>query len=89
MSELSAQCDELRAMAGSVGLAVPKAAMLMMKAADTINQLDFALDSKRIAERRVTELLEENAELRKELESVGMTAYPYGREKTHERERQD
>lgn len=39
MSGLSAQCDELRAMAGSVGLAVPKAATLMMEAADTICEL--------------------------------------------------
>ena len=39
MSMLSAQVDELRAMAVSVGLAVPKAATLMMGAADTINEL--------------------------------------------------
>ena len=63
MSMLSAQCDELRAMAESVGLAVPQAATLMMEAADTIDSLDLALDSKRIAERRVTELLDENAKL--------------------------
>ena len=36
MSMLSAQCDELRAMAESVGLAMPQAATLMMEAADTI-----------------------------------------------------
>ena len=39
MSELSAQCDELRAMAESVGLAMPQAATLMMEAADTIWEL--------------------------------------------------
>lgn len=39
MSMLSAQCDELRAMAKSVGLAVPQAATLMMEAADTIWEL--------------------------------------------------
>ena len=36
---LSAQCDELRAMAESVGLEVPRAATLMMEAADTIWEL--------------------------------------------------
>ena len=64
MSMLQAQCDELRSMAESVGLAMPQAATLMMEAADTIDRLDLALDSKRIAERRVTELLDENAKLR-------------------------
>lgn len=39
MSMLSAQCDELRSMAESVGLAVPQAATLMMEAADTIWEL--------------------------------------------------
>lgn len=39
MSMLSAQCDELRAMAESVGLAMPQAATLMMEAADTILSL--------------------------------------------------
>jgi len=39
MSMLSAQCDELRAMAESVGLEVPQAATLMMGAADTIDAL--------------------------------------------------
>ena len=64
MSMLSAQVDELRSMSESVGLAMPQAATLMMEAADTIDSLDLALDSKRIAERRVTELLDENAKLR-------------------------
>jgi len=51
MSMLSAQCDELRSMAESVGLAMPQAATLMMEAADTIERLreqaedmDFQLD---------------------------------------------
>ena len=39
MSMLSAQCDELRSMAESVGLAVPQAATLMMGAADAIDDL--------------------------------------------------
>ena len=43
MSMLSAQCDKLRAMAESVGLAVPQAATLMMEAADTITELRGAL----------------------------------------------
>ena len=40
MSMLSAQCEELRAMAESVGLEVPQAATLMMGAADAIDRLD-------------------------------------------------
>jgi methyl-accepting chemotaxis protein len=36
---LSAQCDKLRQMAESVGLAMPQAATLMMEAADTILEL--------------------------------------------------
>lgn len=43
MSMLSAQCDELRAMAESAGLAMPQAATLMMEAADTIIELRGAL----------------------------------------------
>ena len=39
MSELSAQCDELRGTAESVGLAMPHVATLMMDAADTICEL--------------------------------------------------
>ena len=39
MSMLSAQVDELRTMAESVGLAMPQAATLMMEAADTIWEL--------------------------------------------------
>ena len=37
---LSAQCDELRSMAASVGLEMPQAATLMMGAADAIDRLD-------------------------------------------------
>ena len=51
---LSAQCDELRAMAESVGLAMPQAATLMMEAADTI----FSLRD------RAQNLQAENAKLR-------------------------
>lgn len=71
--------DELRVMAESVGLAMPQAATLMMEAADTILSLRD----------RAQNLQAENAELRKELESVGMAAHLYGREKAHEGERQD
>ena len=39
MSMISAQCDELRQMAESVGLAMPQVATLMMEAADTIWEL--------------------------------------------------
>ena len=40
MSMLSAQCDELRSMAVSVGLDMPQAATLMMGAADAIEGLE-------------------------------------------------
>ncbi len=40
MSMLSAQCNELRFMAESVGLAMPQAATLMMGAAGSIEGLD-------------------------------------------------
>ena len=39
MSMISAQCNELRAMAECVGMAVPQAATLMMEAADSILEL--------------------------------------------------
>lgn len=44
MSMLQAQCDELRSMAESVGLAVPQAATLMMGAADAIEGLEAEKD---------------------------------------------
>ena len=69
MSMLSAQCDELRAMAESVGLEVPQAATLMMEAADTILELRDDLQRANA----------ENARLLDELESVGTAAYMYGR----------
>ena len=47
MSMLSAQCDELRAMAESVGLEAPQAATLMMGAADAIDQLKAENDKLR------------------------------------------
>ena len=37
---ISAQCNELRAMAMSVEMEIPQAATLMMGAADTIDRLD-------------------------------------------------
>lgn len=61
MSMLSAQCDELRAMAESVGLAMPQAATLMMDAADTITELRGALQ---VASVDYRHLAAENAKLR-------------------------
>jgi hypothetical protein len=55
MSMISAQIDELRSMAESVGLAMPQAATLMMEAADTIWQLRDDLQRANV----------ENAKLRK------------------------
>ena len=57
MSMLSAQCDELRAMAASVGLEVPQAATLMMDAADTIWELRESVHKERAeADRLRTQL---------------------------------
>lgn len=75
MSMLSAQCDELRSMAESVGLAMPQAATLMMEAADTIERLreqtedmDFQLDkwqTKAVYFKQLADLAEaDNAKLR-------------------------
>ncbi len=69
MSMLSAQCDELRSMADSVGLAMPQAATLMMEAADTILSLRD----------RAQDLQAENAKLRDENQSIGLAAYELGR----------
>lgn len=66
---LSAQCDELRAMAESVGLEMPQAATLMMEAADTIWELRESVHRERAEADR----------LREELEAVGIAAYSYGR----------
>lgn len=60
MSILSAQCDELRSMADSVGLAMPQAATLMMEAADTIWELRDDLQRANA----------ENARLREEIEAA-------------------
>ena len=56
MSMLSAQCDELRAMAESVGLAMPQAATLMMEAADTIWKLRDSVHRERAEADRLREL---------------------------------
>lgn len=55
MSMLSAQCDELRAMAESVGLAMPQAATLMMEAADTIWELRDSVHRERAEADRLRE----------------------------------
>ena len=55
MSMLSAQVDELRSMAESVGLAVPQAATLMMEAADTILELRGSVHRERAEADRLRE----------------------------------
>ena len=76
MSMLLAQRDELRAMAESVGLAMPQAATLMMEAADTIWELrnkcaDLVSERERLFRANVEKnnemlrLVRENAKLRK------------------------
>lgn len=55
MSMLSAQVDELRAMAESVGLAMPQAATLMMEAADTIWKLRDSVHRERAEADRLRE----------------------------------
>lgn len=45
------------------------------------DSLDLALDSKRIAERRVTELLDENARLRELVRDMFYAVHPADREK--------
>ena len=57
MSMLSAQCDELWAMAESVGLAMPQAATLMMGAADTIWELRDSVHRERAEADRLRELV--------------------------------
>lgn len=79
MSMLSAQCDELRQTAESVGLAMPQAATLMMEAADTILSLrdraqdlqaenaklrDGANAMRQLYEDELKHALDENAKLR-------------------------
>ena len=56
MSMLSAQCDELRSMAESVGLAMPQAATLMMEAADAIWELRGSVHRERSEADRLREL---------------------------------
>lgn len=58
MSMLSAQCDELRAMAASVGLEVPQAATLMMDAADTIWELRGSVHREQAEANRLRELFD-------------------------------
>ena len=58
MSMISAQCDKLRAMAESVGLAMPQAATLMMEAADTIWQLRDDLQRANAENAKLRELLQ-------------------------------
>lgn len=52
---LSAQVDELRSMAESVGLAMPQAATLMMEAADTIWELRGSVHRERAEADRLRE----------------------------------
>ena len=62
MSMLQAQCDELRAMAESVGLAMPQAATLMMEAADTIWELRGSVHRERAEADRLREELDRMTE---------------------------
>jgi len=57
MSMISAQCDELRAMAESVWLAMPQAATLMMDAADTIDELRDMMHRERDKNAKLRKLL--------------------------------
>jgi len=66
-SMISAQCAELRAMAESVGLAMPKAATLMMGAADTIEELRGALQ---VASADYRNLQAERDRLREEFDKM-------------------
>ena len=59
MSMLSAQCDELRALAESVGLAMPQAATLMMEAADTILSLRDRSQDLQAENAKLRELVDE------------------------------
>lgn len=61
---ISAQCDELRAMSESVGLAMPQAATLMMEAADTIWELRCKLGGMVDMRERARLAEAENAKLR-------------------------
>jgi len=71
---LSAQCDKLRAMAKSAGLAMPQAATLMMEAADTITELRGALQ---VASVDYRYLEAKNAKLR-ELVRIAIEHYDSG-----------
>ena len=62
MSMISAQCDELRAMAESVGLAMPQAATLMMEAADTIWELRGSVHRERAEADKLRDLYKRFAE---------------------------
>lgn len=89
MSMLKAQVDELRAMAESVGLAMPQAATLMMDAADTIWELrnkcaDLVDERERLFQANVEKnnemlrLVRENAKLRELCERCAIELYANG-----------
>ena len=59
MSMLSAQCDKLRSMAVSVGLAMPQAATMMMGAADTITELRDMVQDLQSENSKLRELVDE------------------------------
>lgn len=56
---LSAQCDKLRSMAVSVGLAMPQAATMMMGAADTITELRDMVQDLQSENSKLRELVDE------------------------------
>lgn len=97
---LSAQCDELRAMAESVGLEIPQAATLMMRAADTICELRCKL-SGTVDERErmfranvekncdLMRLMDENAKMRKLLaDAWGYINHPANATWTHKKRKE-
>lgn len=79
MSMLSAQCDELRTMAESVGLEVPQAATLMMEAADTIWELRCKCAGMVDMRERARLAETENAKLRELVRGLVYATHPADR----------
>lgn len=79
---ISVQCDELRRLASTLDTRYRYADDIVTALLEAANTILTLRD-------KMQDLQAENAELRKELESVGLAAYLYGRGKAHEGERQD
>lgn len=92
MSMLSAQCDELRATAESVGMAMPQAATLMMEAADTITELRETLQRRNKQFEGMTEMWVErrveNAKLRELVDYMTPIAWYAASERERDRMRE-